>query len=159
MSHIQTPTETMARAFVALRGVDVSSRDALSAAVEDAAAELEAGLADRSTYSKVEAAHLLDVSTTTLEKWVAQGQLPVVRVPEYKRDRVPARPLLRLAGEVKELRRLGRRRGLLLEALSRLEQEDPQWQREFDDLYREGLRAMRRGDLVKVDLDSFGPDD
>jgi excisionase family DNA binding protein len=149
----------MARAFVALRGVDVSSRDALSAAVEDAAAELEAGLAARSTYSKAEAAHLLDVSTTTLEKWIAQGKLPVVRVREYKRDRVPARPLLRLAGEVKELRRLGRRRGLLVEALSRLELEDPQWQREFDDLYGESLRAMRDGDLVKVDLDSFGPDD
>jgi excisionase family DNA binding protein len=159
MSRVQTPTETMARAFVALRGVDVNSRDALSAAVEDAAAELEAGLADRSTYSKAEAAHLLDVSTTTLEKWVVQGRLPVVRVPQYKRDRVPARPLLRLAGEVRELRRLGRRRGLLVEALSRLEQQDPQWQREFDDLYGEGLRAMRRGDLVKVDLDSFGPDD
>jgi hypothetical protein len=64
-----------------------------------------------------------------------------------------------LAGEVKELRRLGRRRGLLVEALSRLELEDPQWQREFDDLYGESLRAMRDGDLVKVDLDSFGPDD
>ncbi len=33
-------------------------------------------------------------------------------------------------------------------------------QREFDDLYGDdGLRAMKRGDLVKVDLDSFGPDD
>lgn len=159
MSRAQTPVETMARAFVALRGVDVSSRDALSAAVQDAAAELEAGLAERSTYSKVEAAHLLDVSTTTLEKWVTQGKLPVVRVPQYKRDRVPARPLLRLASEVKELRRLGGRRRLLVEALSRLEQEDPQWQREFDDLYGDGLRSMKRGDLVKVDLDSFGPDD
>jgi hypothetical protein len=47
----------------------------------------------------------------------------------------------------------------LLEALNRLEREDPQWQRQFDDLYGEGLRAMQRGDLVKVDLDSFGPDD
>jgi excisionase family DNA binding protein len=159
MSRVQTPAETMARAFVALRSVDVSSHDALSAAVQDAAAELEAGLADRLTYSKVEAAHLLDVSTTTLEKWIAQGKLPVVRVPQYKRDRVPARPLLRLASEVRELRRLGGQRGLLVEALSRLEQEDPQWQREFDDLYGDGLRAMKRGDLVKVDLDSFGPDD
>ena len=83
------------------------------------------------SYSKAAAAHLLDVSTTTLEKWIVQGRLPVVRVPQYKRDRVPARPLLRLAGEVRELRRLGRQRGLLVEALSHLEQQDPQWQREF----------------------------
>jgi hypothetical protein len=40
-----------------------------------------------------------------------------------------------------------------------LEQENPRWQREFDDLYGEGLHAMQRGDLVKVDLDSFDPDD
>ena len=58
----------MARAFVALRGADPDDRDALSAAVQDAATELQAGLADRSTYSKTEAAHLLDVSSTTLEE-------------------------------------------------------------------------------------------
>jgi hypothetical protein len=53
----------MARAFVALRGANVSDHDALSAAVRDAEAEL----AEQSTYSKAQAPHLLDVSTTTLE--------------------------------------------------------------------------------------------
>jgi excisionase family DNA binding protein len=159
MSRVLSPTESMARAFVTLRGADPDDRDALSAAVQDATTELQAGLADRLSYSKTEAAHLLDVSSTTLEKWIDRGLIPVVQVPRYKRDRIPAHALLALAGEVKQLRRQGRQRGLLLEALNRLEREDPQWQRQFDDLYGEGLRAMQRGDLVKVDLDSFGPDD
>jgi isochorismate hydrolase len=72
---------------------------------------------------------------------------------------VPARPLLELAAQVKQLRRTGRHRGLLVEALSRLEQEDPGWRAEFERLYGPGLRAMRSDDLVEVDLDSFGPDD
>ena len=114
--------------------------------------------AEQSTYSKAQAAHLLDVSTTTLEQWIGRGLLPVVRVVGYKRDRVPPRPLLALAAQVKELRRHGRQRGLLVEALSRLEQEDPGGAEEFERLYGPGLRAMS-DDLVKVDLDSFGPDD
>jgi hypothetical protein len=114
---------------------------------------------EQSTYSKAQAAHLLDVSTTTLEQWIGSGLLPVVRVVGYKCGRVPVRPLLALAAQVKELRRHGRRRGLLVETLSRLEQEDPGWRAEFERLYGPGLRAMRSDDLVKVDLDSFGPDD
>jgi hypothetical protein len=156
MARGTTPTESMARAFVALRGANVSDHDALSAAVRDAEAELEAGLAEQSTYSKAQAAQLLDVSTTTLEQWIGSGLLPVVRIERYKRDRVPARPLLELAAQVKQLRRTGRHRGLLVEALSRLEQEDPWWRAEFERLYGPGLRAMRSDDLVKVDLDSFG---
>jgi len=115
--------------------------------------------AEQSTYSKAQAAHLLDVSTTTLEQWIGSGLLPVVRVVGYKRDRVPPRPLLELAAQVKQLRRSGRHHGLLVEALSRLEQENPEWRAEFERLYGPGLRAMRSDDLVKVDLDSFGPDD
>jgi len=160
MSHVLSPTESMARAFVALRGADPDDRDALSAAVEDAAAELRAGLADRSTYSKTEAAHLLDVSSTTLEKWIDRGLLPVVQVPRYKRDRVPARALLALAGEVKQLRRDGRRRGLLVEALSRLEQEDPQWRAEFERLYRPGLvGGSDEGYVSAAPGSDFGPED
>jgi hypothetical protein len=152
----------MARAFVALRGVDTGDRDALSMAVQDATAELQAGLADRSTYSKAEAAHLLDVSTTTLEQWVERGLLPVVRVSQYKRERVPARPLLALAAQVKELRRHGRQRGLLVEALSRLEQEDPGWRAEFERLYGPGLGSSGDDDGEYVSAapgPDFGPDD
>jgi excisionase family DNA binding protein len=150
----------MARAFVVLRDVDDRDRAALTSAVRDATAELQAGLAERSTYSKVEAAHLLDVSATTLEKWIEQGLLPVVRVPRYKRDRVPARALLALAGKVKELRRLGRQRGLLVEALSRLEQEEPGWRAEFEDLYGRGLRGGGGEEYVSAAPGSdFGPGD
>jgi hypothetical protein len=150
----------MARAFVALRDVDARDREALRTAVQDATAELQAGLADRATYSKAEAAHLLDVSTTTLEKWVELGLLPVVRVPRYKRDRVPSGPLLVLAGKVKELRRLGRQRGLLVEALSRLEQEDSAWRAEFEQLYGRGLRGGGGEDYVSAaPSPDFGPGD
>jgi hypothetical protein len=135
VSRVLSPAESMARAFVALRGADSDDPRSLGAAVEDATAALRAGLADRSTYSKSEAAHLLDVSTTTLEHWIERDLLPVVRVPAYKRDRLPAEPLLALAGEVQELRRMGRKRGLLVEALSRLETEDPGWRAEFERLY------------------------
>jgi hypothetical protein len=150
----------MARAFVTLRGVDARDREALSSAVQDATAELQAGLADRATYSKAEAAHLLDVSATTLDKWIERGLLPVERVPQYKRDRIPARPLLALAGEVKELRRLGRQRGLLVEALSRLEQEDPGWRAEFERLYSHDLGSGDDDDYVSAAPGSdFGPGD
>lgn len=150
----------MARAFVALRDVDARDREALSSAVQDATAELQAGLAERSTYSKAEAAHLLDVSATTLEKWLERGLLPVVQVPRYKRDRVPAPPLLALAGKVKELRRLGRQRGLLVEALSRLEQEEPGWRGEFERLYGRGLRGGASEDYVTAAPGAdFGPGD
>jgi hypothetical protein len=153
----------MARAFVALRGANASDHDALSAAVRDAEAELEAGLAEHLTYSKAQAAHLLDVSTTTLEQWVASGLLPVVRVEQYRRERVPARPLLALAAQVKELRRRGRRRGLLVEALSRLEQEDPRWRQEFESLYGPGLGSGDGDDdgeyVSAAPGPDFGPED
>jgi excisionase family DNA binding protein len=155
----------MARAFVALRGANASDPDALRGAVRDAEAELEAGLAEQATYSKTQAAHLLDVSTTTLEQWIASGLLPVVRVVGYRRDRVPARPLLGLAAQVKELRRSGRHRGLLVEALSRLEQEDPGWREEFERLYGPGLGSGSGGGDDDGDYVSaapgpdFGPED
>ena len=153
----------MARAFVALRGANISDHDALSAAVRDAEAELEAGLAEQSTYSKAQAAHLLDVSTTTLEQWIAGGLLPVARVVGYKRDRVPARPLLALAAQVKQLRRSGRHRGLLVEALSRLEQEDPGWRAEFERLYGPDLGSGASGGdgeyVSAAPGPDFGPED
>ena len=158
-----SPTESMARAFVALRGANISDHDALSAAVRDAEAELEAGLAEQSTYSKAQAAHLLDVSTTTLEQWIASGLLPVARVVGYKRDRVPARPLLALAAQVKQLRRSGRHRGVLVEALRRLEQEDPGWRAEFERLYGPDLGSGASGGdgeyVSAAPGPDFGPED
>jgi hypothetical protein len=91
-------------------------------------------------------ASLLAVTPATLDKWVASGLVPTVTVPDYKRQRIPARALVDLATEVTELRRLGRKRGLLAEALSRLEQEDPEWRRQFDRLYGPGLGATAADD-------------
>ncbi|HEY2537305.1 MAG TPA: hypothetical protein VGI24_10025 [Solirubrobacteraceae bacterium] len=99
------------------------------------------------------------MSVNTLDKWIARGRVPVVEVEGYQRTRIPTEPLLALASEVSELKRMGVSRALLAQAIGRLEQEDPQWRREFDELYRESLDAMERGDLVKLDLERFGPDD
>jgi len=119
--------------------------------------------AEQSTYSKAQAAHLLDVSTMTLEQWIGSGLLRAVRVVGYKRDRVPARPLLVLAPQVKELRRHGRHRGLLVEALSRLEQEDPEWRAEFERLYGPGLGSGGDDDdgeyVSAAPGPDFGPED
>lgn len=159
MRRTLTPTESMARAFVTLRGADENDPKSLSAAVRDATAEIRTSLAD-STYSKAQAAHLLDVSATTLDNWIDRGLLPVVQVPRYRRDRIPAAPLLTLASEVEELRRLGRRRGLLVEALSRLEAEDPAFKSELNRLYGRGMPSGDSDEYVSAEPGpDFGPDD
>ena len=125
----------MAGALVTLRGADSADSSALRAAVDEAAAALERALSVKPHFSQSEAAGLLDVTPTTLHAWISKGLLPVTKAPDYKRERIPAGPLLKLATEVKELRRLGRKRGLLVEALSRLEQEDPHWRKRFEELH------------------------
>lgn len=140
----RTDSEALAVAGVALRSASPDDKEALAAAVREAREEIERALAEHHPhYSKTEAAELLEVSVPTLDKWIVQGLLPTEEVEEYKRPRVPAEPLLTLAGEVKELRRLGHKQGLLAEALLRLEQEDPEWAGEFNELYGPGLRAMQ----------------
>jgi hypothetical protein len=136
------PTET-ARAFVVLR----SRRRDVPPDVLDLLDALERSF-ERATphYSKADAANLLDVTPATLDKWIASGLIPTVEVPDYKRQRIPARALVDLASELGELRRLGRKRGLLVEALSRLEQQDPEWRRQFDRLYGPGLAAKDADD-------------
>ena len=47
------------------------------------------------------------------------------------------------------LRQLGQDRGLLAEALSRLEQEDPEWRKQFDELY-ETSRSNGEDDFVRA---------
>lgn len=146
------PAET-ARAFIALR----SRRRDVPRDVLDLLDALEQSF-ERGTphYSKAAAASLLAVTPATLDKWVASGLVPTVTVPDYKRQRIPARALVDLASEVSELRRMGRKRGLLAEALSRLEQEDPEWRRQFDRLYGQGLAATAAdNDLVSA---APGPD-
>jgi hypothetical protein len=67
------------------------------------------------------AARLLGVSLTGLEHWVDAGRLPVVRRPGG-REELAAEALLDVAEEVERLRKEGASRGLLAEALRRLEQ-------------------------------------
>ncbi len=141
-------TETLASAFVTLRGVSEDDPAALREAVAEASSEIAQALEEKPHFSQAEAADLLAVSKTTLDNWINRGLLPVVETEQYKRLRVPSKPLLELAAEVKELRRMGQKRGLLAEALSRLEQEDPEWRKEFADLY--GDRAE-----VPVDRDDY----
>jgi len=151
-----SPTETLASALITLRGAGDADPEILREAVDAASAEMEQALAAKPHFSRTEAAELLGVSTTTLDNWISKGLLPLRKVPDYKRERVPTEPLLALATEVKELRRMGKHRGLLAEALARLEREDPAWAEEFAELYgREAQRPFRREDYVSA---APGPD-
>jgi hypothetical protein len=67
------------------------------------------------------AADLLGVSTTALERWIDRERIPVVHRPGG-REEVAAGALLDLAEEVTQLREEGASRGLIAEALRRLEQ-------------------------------------
>jgi transposase-like protein len=150
-----SPEEALAGALVALRGANLSDPADVRAAVDEATRELEGGLAGKSHYSKAEAARLLDVSAPTLDKWVRSGLLPTQDAPGSKRKMIPSHPLLDLAAEVKELRRLGRNRGLLAEALSRLEQEDPRFAEQFAEFYGAALAAGDDHEFVSA---APGPD-
>jgi len=66
------------------------------------------------------AAHLLRVSTTGLERWIDAGKLPATRRPGG-REEVAAEALLDVAEEVARLREESASRGLIAEALRRLE--------------------------------------
>jgi hypothetical protein len=64
---------------------------------------------------------------------------------------------------IAQLRRSGRHRGLLVEALSRLEQEDPGWRAEFERLYGPGLGSGGGDDdgeyVSAAPGPDFGPED
>ena len=70
---------------------------------------------------KRRASALLGVSVQALERWVASGALPVVRVPGSSRQLIDAEALLVLAEEVASLREQGERRGVVAAALRHLE--------------------------------------
>jgi len=72
---------------------------------------------------KSQAAAVLGVTVTALDKWVARGRLPVIRRPGSSRREIDADALVDLAEEVERLREGGRRRGLLAAAFERLERE------------------------------------
>lgn len=81
--------------------------------------------------TKSSAARILGVSRNTLDKWVSRGVIPT-------RDRgVDRAGLEEIAVELDGLRASGEDRALLAEALYRLEQEDPQWQKKIAEIIPE----------------------
>lgn len=71
------------------------------------------------------AARLLGTSVTALDRWVDRGYLPVVASPRgVKRLAIESGPLLDLATRARLLRRAGRSRGVLAEAIRELGWQD-----------------------------------
>ena len=108
---------------------------------------------------KAVAARVLGVSVPTVDKWVARGRIPTVLNGSGPR-RVALSALVDLAARVEELRDQGQTEGLVAAALLRLEQEDPVYRDNFDELYGSSLAAAERGDLVPATIpETFGPED
>lgn len=105
------------------------------------------------------AARVLGTSPNTLNKWVARGAISKVHLSGRKREQVSRAQTVRLAVELRRLRSLGEP-GLLAAAIQRLERDDPEYQREFGELYGSSLKAMRKGDLVPAGIpENFQPGD
>lgn len=108
---------------------------------------------------KAVAARVLGFSVNTLDKWIARGRVETVAGKNGRRL-VALEPLVDLAAQVEEIRATGKKDGLLAAAILALQLKDPEYRREFDELYGESLEAMRKGDLVLFTIpDTFGPED
>lgn len=114
--------ETLALTYVGLRRADREDMAAIQQALDDAQHALEEAFEEESV-SKADAAKRLRVSAQTVDTWTSRRLLPTVRAEGYQRERIPLQPLLALVAEVDDLRERGRKRGLLVEALARLEAE------------------------------------
>lgn len=156
MGRGKSPAESMATALVELRRADHNDREGLAAAVDEATRNLAEAVEDL-TYSKTEAARLLGVSLQTLDTWISRNLLPVVRVRNYKRDRVPAAKLVDVAAEINELREMGRTRGLLAAAIARLEEDEPD--SGIRDLSRRAARPFDRSKYVPAIPEGWDPKD
>ena len=109
---------------------------------------------------KATAARALGVSVPTLDKWIARGRVRTVRNLRTNRQQVDAQQLVPLVAEVRALRRLGRKEGILLHAIEALQQQDAGYRGEVEELYGESLQAAENGDPQIVTLPgNFGPDD
>jgi hypothetical protein len=69
------------------------------------------------TLSRSRAAHVLGVSQTALDRWVAAGEIPVVPMPNGRRE-IPSQVVVELLESISELRRAGRGRHPLAVALA-----------------------------------------
>jgi hypothetical protein len=91
------------------------------------------------TLSRSRAAHVLGVSQTALDRWVAAGEVPVVLMPSGRRE-IPRQVVVELLESISELRRAGRGRHPLAAALARR---------------REAARAI--GDVFAMEADHPSP--
>jgi len=155
MGRAKSPAESMATALVQLRRARPGDP-----AVEQAEKELTQAMGEQATYSKAAAARLMEVSLQTLDTWISRGLLPAVRAPGHKRERIPATALIDLAAEVGELREMGRKRGLLAEAITRLKERDPEGYKHLQLLRKRASRPFDRSEYVSAKPGSdWSPED
>jgi hypothetical protein len=148
---VRTARHVVALRHTARRGGAV--RAELTPVIDELRDELAQSLPKR------QAAAVIGVSVPTLDRWIDRGLLPVETAPSG-RPRVLRDPVLDLAERVEDLRKTGETRHLVATAVDRMLREDPQYQREFDELYGPGLAAMREGDFVSAAPGpDFGPED
>lgn len=114
------PAVTLLEPIVSLRLAIQQIRDpALRSELREVEVALRKAMGPR--VPKHAAARLLGTSVTALERWVDRGYLPVVASPRGgKRHALESGPLLDLATRVRLLRRAGRSRGVLSEAIREL---------------------------------------
>ena len=148
----------VASAYLTLLAARRDDPAALAEDVARAQQQLEEAFADQST-TKAEAAQRLGVSSQTLDTWLARGLIPTVRDRTHKRERVPLGPLLALVAEVETLRAQGRQRGLLIEALSRLEADDSRWRDEIAPLLERARAPLDRSQAVSARRPDWHPED
>jgi DNA-binding transcriptional MerR regulator len=151
------PTVRRARRIVSLR---YTAR--CGGAVRDELAPVIAGMRDElaPTMPKRTAAAIIGISVPTLDKWIARGLVPTETV-NGGRPRVLRDAVLELAERVEELRRKGQSRHLVAAAVDHLQREDDAYQREFEELYGPGLKALATGEKLvsAVPPEGFGPED
>lgn len=158
MARAASASDPVASAYLTLRRARREGPDDLAAGVDRAQQQLEEAFEGQTT-SKAEAAERLGVSAQTVDTWVERGLLPTVKDPRYARERVPLKLLMALVAEVEELRQQGRKRGLLIEALSRLETEDEDWRKEIDRLLERAAKPLDRSHYVAAQRDGWHPED
>jgi len=118
------PAATLLEPIVSLRLAIQETRDP-TLRVDLRASEVALRKALGPRVPKRVAARLLGTSVTALERWVDRGYLPVVASPRgVKRLALESGPLLDLATRVRLLRRAGRSRGVLAEAIRELGWKD-----------------------------------
>lgn len=158
MARGTTTADPVTSAYLTLRGARHDDPADLAEDVARAQRQLEQAFEDQST-TKADAAHRLGVSNQTLDAWLRRGLIPTVKSETHKRDRVPLGPLLALVFEVDRLREEGRQRGLLIEALSRLEAEDTRWRDEIAPLIERARTPLDRSQYRSARRPDWHPED